>query len=298
MRHALSPRRWAPALALAASLAWTSPANAAAPEVLVTIKPVHALVAGVMAGVARPALLMTGAVSPHGYALRPSDARRLSAARLVIWIGPELERFLERPLATLASAARRLTLMEVPGMDLLAYAEGGRHDPHIWLDPDNAAVIVAAATAALGEVDPDNRQIYGANAGRMTARIRALEAELRVTLAPLAGRPYLVAHDAFRYFSRHFALDGVGALAAAPERPPGARHLAEIRRLIERLDIRCLLVEAQFRPAMAGTLIRDFDLRTATLDPLGAELEAGPEAWFELMRTNARTLIACLGGSG
>ncbi len=289
---------WAAVLALAAALSATLPALAEAPRVVVTIKPVHALVAAVMAGVGRPGLLIEGAASPHGYALRPSDARALSAADLVIWVGPELERFLERPLASWAAGARVVTLLEAPGLELLASGQApeeagqaGRHDPHIWLDPDNAAAIAAAAAAALSGLDPANR-------AALTARIFALDSELRDQLAALSRVPFLVAHDGYRYFTRHFGLNGVAALAPLPGRPPGARRLAELGRLIERLGVSCLLGEPQFEPAVAKTLIRDRGLRTATLDALGAALAAGPEAWFELMRANSRALIACLGGSG
>lgn len=304
---------WAAVLTLAVALSAASPALAEAPRVVVTIKPVHALVAAVMAGLGRPGLLIEGAASPHGYALRPSDARALSAAQLVIWVGPELERFLARPLASLAAGARVVTLIEAPGLELLAYGRGpeeageerhegahqaGRHDPHLWLDPDNAAAIAAAAAAALSGLDPANRAAYEANRAALTARIVALDGELRAQLAPLSRVPFLVAHDGYRYFTRHFALNGVAALAPLPGQPPGARRLAELGRLIERLGVSCLLGEPQFEPAVAKTLIRDRGLRTATLDALGATLAAGPEAWFELMRANSRALIACLGGSG
>lgn len=294
-------------LILAAALSAAVPALAEAPRVVVTIKPVHALVAAVMAGLGRPGLLIEGAASPHGYALRPSDARALSAAQLVIWVGPELERFLERPLASLAAGARVVTLIEAPGLELLASGgeqagenghQAGRHDPHIWLDPDNAAAIAAVAAAALSGLDPANRAAYEANRAALTARIVALDGELRARLAPLSRVPFLVAHDGYRYFTRHFGLNGVAALAPLPGRPPGARRLAELGRLIERLGVPCLLGEPQFEPAVAKTLIRDRGLRTATLDALGAALAAGPEAWFELMRANSRALIACLGGSG
>lgn len=294
-------------LTLAAALSAAVPALAEAPRVVVTIKPVHALVAAVMAGLGRPGLLIEGAASPHGYALRPSDARALSAAHLVIWVGPELERFLERPLASLAAGARVVTLIEAPGLELLASGgeqagenghQAGRHDPHIWLDPDNAAAIAAVAAAALSGLDPANRAAYEANRAALTARIVALDGELRARLAPLSRVPFLVAHDGYRYFTRHFGLNGVAALAPLPGRPPGARRLAELGRLIERLGVPCLLGEPQFEPAVAKTLIRDRGLRTATLDALGAALAAGPEAWFELMRANSRALIACLGGSG
>ena len=88
-------------LALALACATAAP-SLAAPNVVVSIKPIHALVADVMDGVGTPTLLLPSASSPHVYTLRPSDARALEAAAVVVWIGPELETFLEKPVAAIA----------------------------------------------------------------------------------------------------------------------------------------------------------------------------------------------------
>ena len=274
---------------------------ARAPEVVVTVKPVHALVAAVMAGHGEPALLIAGAQSPHAYSLRPSDARALGQARLIFRVGPELEGFLDRPLAALGARARIVQLMEMPGIHLLTLREGderGGHDPHIWLDPDNARAIVAAVATVLAEADPANRRAYAANAAQLDARIAVLDAEIEALLAPVRARPYLTAHDAYRYFERHYGLNAVGAVSPTPERQPGARHLATLRRVIEASGARCLFSEPQFEPAVAVALAADLSLRRAELDPLGAALTPGPDAWFALMREIANALARCLGGGG
>lgn len=275
--------------------------HAQTPEVVVTVKPVHALVAGVMANLGEPVLLIAGAQSPHAYALRPSDARALARARLIFRVGPELEGFLDRPLAALGARARIVQLMDIPGIDLLTLREADEHggrDPHIWLDPDNARAIVAAAAAVLAEIDPANRRAYAANAARMESRITSLDKEVEAVLAPVRERPYLTAHDAYRYFERHYGLNAVGAVAVAPERQPGARRIAALRRAIEQSGARCLFSEPQFEPAVAFALAADTGLRLAELDPLGAALTPGPDAWFALMREIANALARCLGGGG
>ena len=72
----------------------------AEPQVVVSIKPIHSLVAGVMQGIAEPLLLVKGGGSPHGYVLRPSEARALAQADLIVWVGRSLERGIEKPLAS------------------------------------------------------------------------------------------------------------------------------------------------------------------------------------------------------
>ena len=96
-----------------------------APAVVVSIKPLHSLVAGVMRGVATPLLLVKGGGSPHGYVLRPSEARALSKAQLVVWVGEDLESFLQKPLATLGQSAQQLKLSEQLQDYLLMKRQGG-----------------------------------------------------------------------------------------------------------------------------------------------------------------------------
>ena len=77
----------------------------AAPNVVVSLKPLHSVVASVMEGVAEPSLLLTGSETPHSFALKPSHARKLQGADAVFWVGPQLEQFLINPIKTLAKGA-------------------------------------------------------------------------------------------------------------------------------------------------------------------------------------------------
>lgn len=122
-------------LALACSLLPLSQAASAAeaPNVVVSIKPVHSLVAGVMKGAGQPQLIVKAGGSPHTYSLKPSEAAALQEAQMVVWVGDELEIFLEGPIETLATDARVLSLAEAPGVNLLAFREGGpwaEHEDH------------------------------------------------------------------------------------------------------------------------------------------------------------------------
>ena len=99
-------------------------------NVVASIKPVHSLVAGVMQGIGEPALLVKGASSPHGYSLRPSDARALDQAHVVFWVGESLETYLAKPLQALSAAALVVPLSEVEGVRLLAAREGGVWEEH------------------------------------------------------------------------------------------------------------------------------------------------------------------------
>lgn len=304
-------------LALGFAVAPTMPQGRAAeaPAVVATILPLHSLVAGVMDGVATPQLLLPAGASPHAYALRPSDARALSRAKVVFWIGEALENFLERPLATLAKGARVVEVLDMDGVAKLAVREGGvwaahedahghardAHghghaglDAHVWLDPANARAIVRAAAAALAAADPANGARYAANARALEGRLDALETRIAARLAPVSGRAYIVFHDAYQYFERRYGLTPAGSVTVSPGRPPGARRLAELRAKIRGAGAACVFIEPQFEPRLAHTVIEGTGARLGTLDPVGAGLAPGKDAYFTLMETLADSLARCL----
>ncbi len=291
---------------LCLSLGGGGAASADPPNVVVGIKPIEAIVGAVMRGVGTPYLIIRGSGSPHSYPLRPSDARALSNADIVFRVGPDLDVFLEKPLAAIATRATIVALIDVEGLTLLPLRTSGHWkardethgviDSHVWLDPANAAAIARAAAEALGAVDAANAATYRANATRLGADIDALDAELRGTLAPVREVPYVVFHDAYQYFERAYGLNAVGAVTISPERAPGARRITEIRAVITGLGARCLFSEPQFEPAIAATIVEDTDARTGVLDPLGAAVAPGPGGYATLMRGLARGLVDCLAG--
>jgi zinc transport system substrate-binding protein len=302
------------ALVTAAVLLLAPAAAAEPPKVLVTIKPLHSLVAGVMAGVGTPRLLIQGAGSPHSYQMRPSDARALAAADLVFWAGEGLEAFLGRPLAALAVGARVVELAEVPGLNLLRPREGGvweadghegeepahgharedGRDMHFWLDPGNATAMADAIAVALAETDAGNAARYRTNAEALKGRLATLDGELKASLAPIGDRPYIVFHDAYQYFERRYRLSPAGAITVSPEVAPGVARIAEIRQKIKRSGAACVFAEPQFEPKLARLAVEGTGARVAELDPLGAQLTEGPELYFKLLRGLAGSLRRCL----
>ena len=313
--------RWPYLAALAVLSALGSASAGAAPQVVASVKPLHGLVAAVMEGVAEPRLLISRG-SPHGYSLRPSEARALRQAELVFWVGPGLEVVLEKPLRTLSAQATVIAMADLPGLVLLPLREGGAwdvdphlpEDPggprsaaetaaqsrnlHIWLDPDNARIMVEAIAAALTRADPPNAARYRRNGAGTLARIEALDRELRQRLAPIGDRAYVVFHDGYHYFERHYGLNAVGSITVSPGRAPGARRLREIRARIAEMGAICVFSEPLFEPALVETVIEGSAARTGTLDPLGTGIAAGPQAYFDLMDALAAALLSCLAPTG
>ena len=171
----------------------------------------------------------------------------------------------------------------------------GAFDVHFWLDPGNALRIVEAVTEALVQVDPARAETYRGNARAVQERIRASVAAMDERLAPVRDRRFIVFHDAYQYFEHAFELASVGAVAIDPSRPTGARRLVELREALARHHVRCVFAEPQFEPDLVRTVVEGTEVRTAVLDPLGAEADPGPDAWFEIMDGLADAFVECLG---
>ena len=358
-------------MALLARLA--APASAA-PKVVVSIKPLHSLVAGVMKGVGEPHLLIKGAASPHTFSLKPSDAREIERARVIFWVGELLAPSLERPLEVLPKRAEVVAMTELRGLKLLKLREGGlweahddhhddhghgkakddhhddhghgkkkddhhddhkhakkkddhhddhkhakgkddhhddhKHekakddhhdehhhgglDAHAWLDPIYAKKWVHEITHELEEVDPANKEKYEANEKRLMARLDALNEELKSTLAPLKGAPYIVFHDAYQYFEKRYGLNAIGSVTLSPEKKPGAARLVEIRKKVRDSKSICVFSEPQFQPKLVKVVMEGTGAGTGVLDPLGANIPAGEDAYFTLLRNMAKSLKGCL----
>lgn len=168
---------------------------------------------------------------------------------------------------------------------------------HIWLDPHNARAMATAIAEALIEADPDNSGVYRANREILLRRLDQLDKEMTSELASVQDKPFIVFHDAYQYMEQHFGLNAVGSITVSPERQPGAQRLNEIREKIAELGAVCIFAEPQFEPRLVGVVAEGTQAKTGTLDPLGADLEYGPEMYFSLMRGNAEALRNCLGAS-
>ncbi|MFK5925860.1 MAG: zinc ABC transporter substrate-binding protein [Desulfuromusa sp.] len=275
-------------------------ADSPAPKVVVSIKPLHSLVAGVMQGVGKPLLLVKGGGSPHGYVLRPSEAKALAQADLVVWVGHDLESFLEKPLSTLGHKAQQLELAEQLEKYLLTKRQSDtwekpththnhqdgelkNADLHLWLDPALAKQIVLLTGATLSEIDPIHRSRYQANAAELVKKLERLDQNLKNLLEPVKEKPYIVFHAAYQYFETAYGLNAVGSIVIDPERRPGVKRIREIRQKILQLGANCVFSEPQFESRLIATVIEGTGANTGTLDPLGADLAEGPEAYFQLM---------------
>ena len=311
----------AASLLLSGLLVGTAATAADAPKVVVSIKPIHSLVAAVMQGVGTPDLIVDGAASPHTYALKPSNARSLEQAQVVFWVGPGMEAFLQKPLASLGSNASIVELDHAPGITKLKFREGGAFEPHddgdepaagedhehdhddhdhgefdthLWLDPHNAKAMVAEITTSLVAADPANALTYEANQKALNDKLDALDTEIASTLAPVKDKPFIVFHDAYQFFEHRYGVRVSGSITVSPETIPGAQRVSEIHSKVADLGATCVFSEPQFEPKLVNVVLEGTSAKSGVLDPEAATLPQGPDLYFDLMRGIASSLKACL----
>ena len=171
----------------------------------------------------------------------------------------------------------------------------GRYDMHIWLDINNAKVITKETAEHLAEFFPQHEALLTSNVNKTLAKLDALEAELRSLSKSFSSSPYVVFHDAYQYLEKMLELNNVGTVTVNPERAAGAKRLLELRETVSETGATCVFKEPQFSPNVLEIISEGTDLKIATLDPLGADIEPGPNAHFEIMRNMVRSLKECLG---
>lgn len=170
----------------------------------------------------------------------------------------------------------------------------GAHDPHAWLSPQNAATWLNLIAANLSAADPDNAGTYFANAAAARAEIDTLIAEVDAALAPVRGGRFIVFHDAYQYFEVAFGLPAVGAISLSDASDPSPARIAEIQARIAAEGIDCVLSEPQFNPGLVATVLDGTEAATGLIDPLGSDLDPGPDLYPQLIRNLGATLAGCL----
>ena len=293
-------------------------------SVVTSIKPLHSLTSYIMEGVGEPKLIIDGVASPHNFQIKPSHAKMLQNADLVIWIGEDLESFLPTALKSIPKDAVVFELLDQSGLKKLKFREKnifeghddhghdehakkeddhddhghddhghghGSFDPHIWLDPANAKVIVKKITNQLSKIDKDNASTYKANSKKVIKDLDGLIKEVKNEINKDVS--FVVFHDAYQYFEKRFGLSVIGALTVNPDVMPGAEQLSEIREVIEHEKAKCIFSEPQFNPNIINSIASDTGVKTGVLDPLGANIDKGKNMYFDLIKDMSNSLKGC-----
>jgi zinc transport system substrate-binding protein len=304
-------------------------AFAEVPRVVADIRPVQALVARVMAGLTIPSLLVQPGYDLKSYQLRASDYGKLDRADLVFWVGhaltPGLSTQISRRKDDLISVSllkvRHTRLLRyrssemfrdsshvehllVPGVNISTDSAHRDHlmhddsdaevviDPHAWLDPSNAKLWVDEIAIALSRFDPENAEVYLANAWHAKTEIDYEITKARKILRPLSRTPFIVYRDRYHYFEAFFDIRAVDAIYLQGQFR--TNRSAEVRNVLTRSDISCAFIDPKFDISQLQDVVRGTNAQLAFLDPLGVYLPSGPSFYPLLLRSLAEDFAHCL----
>ncbi len=299
--------------ALSAAL-WGGATQAANAAVVASLKPVGFIASAIADGVTETEVLLPDGASEHDYSLRPSDVKRLQGADLVVWIGPEMEAFMEKPVSKIPQA-KQVTIAHLNDVKPLlmkgedehdhdpahgekgdAHHHHGEYNMHLWLSPEIARSTAVAIHEKLVELMPQSRAKLDANLKDFEAQLAATDKQVGNELAPLKGKGYFVFHDAYGYYEKHYGLTPLGHFTVNPEIQPGAQRLHEIRTQLVEQKATCVFAEPQFRPAVVEAVARGTSVRMGTLDPLGTNIKLGKTSYSAFLSQLANQYASCLKG--
>lgn len=279
-----------------------------AQSVVVSIPPIHSLASQLLDQVDTPHLLLKGIISPHDFTLKPSQRQLVQNADLVVWVGENLEGALAKLVSNHARAAFGIHQVEEK-LNLMPFGEDGHDhhdhhghdhfglDPHFWLSPDRAIIFSQGLAEQLIQVYPKHRVQIQQNLSALEIQLEELKKGVSATLAPVHTTPYLVFHNAYRYFEVDFSMNNVGAVAVNPEQGISAKQMLAVRKQIKKNNAKCIFSEPQFSDKLVNKLAAATGAKTGSLDPLGHQIEPGKKMYSELITRMANNFESCLAGS-
>lgn len=285
---------------IACTLWFASHSVANATQVLTSIKPIQLIAIEIMQNTSSPEVILASNTSPHDYALRPSDVKRIRNADVIIWFGKDLEPFLSK---VVEGQSNVLTLSKIEGLELREYQgdhhdhdghDHGSHDPHFWLGYKPTMQVAKAIADKLASVDAANAQVYADNLKVFEDKLASQQQAIEKQLTPIKQDGYFVFHDAYGYFEQDFGLNQLGFFTVSPDRKPGAKTLISIRKALASEQAKCVFSEPQFTPAVVESVTRGSNAKVGVLDPIGSDVQAVSGGYFVLKQNLADSFSHCL----
>ncbi|WP_445374605.1 zinc ABC transporter substrate-binding protein ZnuA [Photorhabdus tasmaniensis] len=282
-------------------------------DVVTSIRPLGFIAAAITDGVTDTQVLLPDGASPHDYALKPSDLKKINQADLVVWVGPDMEIFLSKPL-TKVPQDKQLVLAQLPEIKPLLlkndedlqesnphshqedheHHSHGEYNMHIWLSPEIAKQAAQGIHDQLLARYPQKKAALDVNLRKFNVHLAQTDKNIANILKLVRGKGYFVFHDAYGYFEQHYGLTPLGHFTINPEIQPGAQKLHHIRTQLVEQKATCIFAEPQFRPTVINAVAKDTGVRMGTLDPLGGRIVLDKDSYMKFITQLSEQYASCL----
>jgi len=264
-------------------------------NVVVSIKPVHSIVAGLMKGVAVPEILIDQNQNPFEYMPGEQAKQILGQANLVIWVGQELERSLQQTIKELPQDIQVMELLASERLKILpARPDGEMRDPYFWLDDRNMLILLDELVEKLIELDPARTHIYSRNHRELLKPLLRIDKEYEYGYRGMKAGLGVQYYDVLQYFEQAYALNNLGAVGETPYKDIGAVKLLNVGSAIRNKQAACLFVDLSMPTDHVDLLTAGTLVNIGKLDVFGTQFEAGEDLYLKLMQYNTDVIKHCL----
>ena len=294
-------------------------AGIAQANVVTSIKPLAFIASSIADGVTETEIIVPPGASPHDYSLKPGDVQKVKSAELLLWIGEDIDGFLEKTVDSVESK-KVITIAEFAEIKpFLGKAEhhhhhddhdhGHKHDHdhkhdhehkhdhghwHVWYSPEISKVVAQKLADRLSEQYPDKKELIAQNLANFDRTLTAQSDKIKNQLAKFNNKGFYVFHDAYGYFNDAYGLKQTGYFTINPLVAPGAKTLATIKEEIAEHKVSCLFAEPQFTPKVIETLSKGTGVHVGRLDPIGDKVALGKNAYADFLQFTADSYAECL----
>ena len=277
------------------------------PQVVVSIKPIHSIVAFLMEDIDSPELLLQSNNSAHTFHLKPSQIRMIETADLVISIGDEFEIGLRKALKNL-DESNRFEIISLGSLNVHKYRadkiyekaqsedtqEDLTADMHLWLDLDNMKKIAQHINGLLIDINPANQDKYNMNLASLNSKLDILDIEIEKQMLPFSSDLYATYSDTIQYFEKKYNLGRPVIVTPYHGARLSINRTLASKNTINDLSISCLIYGTEVRKSQISVLSEGLKIKAHKIDILGQEFDEGPNQYFNLMKKISNQVASCL----
>ncbi len=279
-------------------------------QITVSIPPLAGIVAPLLDEGDELHVLLKPGVSPHGFQLKPSHLKMLHESDLVISVGTPVDAWLEKALSRFD--AQVVEMSALPGIQSLPVRQGGlweksdhghedeheehaghaadhadeansvhdehvafHSDGHLWLSLKNARLLIVQVSDQLQRMKPESAAEIQRKTEAWLKLLDEVDSQIKTQLEPYRMQPFVVLHDAYQYFEKHYGLRGVGSIRLNPEIAPSLKRIQSVRERISEQGIRCVFKEPQFPAKRITAVVSGLNVKVGSLDPMGVYDKTG-----------------------
>lgn len=295
-------------------------------DVLASVKPLGFIASAVANGVTDTQILVPTGASPHDYSLKLSDIQKVKSADLVLWVGEDVDSFLEKPISQI-DRQKVITIADLAEVKPLLtqahhehFHEEGEHDHkhdhkhehksghdhdhenheglstnwHVWYSPAISQIVAQKVADKLIVQFPAKKALIEKNLADFNRTLAEQSDKIKAQLAPFKEKGFFVFHDAYGYFNDAYGLKQTGYFTINPLVAPGAKTLAHIKEEIAEHRVNCLFAEPQFTPKVIESLAKGTEVNVGRLDPIGDGVALGANSYANFLQATADSYAQCL----